>query len=490
MSVIRNLAGQTAIYGLSHIAARLLNYFLMPLHTWFFSKDQYGIVGEMYAYVAFLVVLLTYGMETAFFRFFNQNKDDQPRVYSTALISLIVSSTAFIILCSINAQPIANWLGYPNHSEYVIWFSMIVGFDAISALPLARLRAENKAKTFAKVNLISIGVNIGLNVLFLTLIMDPEGEIGIGYIFIANLLASIVKLALLFPQIARQKLVFVYDIWVKLIKYAWPILFFGLAGVINETLDRILIKDLRTDYWIEQGYFIKKAQTMALAENGIYSAVYKISMLITIFIQAFRYAAEPFFFSEANKEDAKKTYSRVMTYFVIVVSTLFLGVMLYLDVIKYVILPNHVYWDGLKVVPVLLLANIFIGIYFNQSVWYKLTDKTIWGLYLSLIGAVITIVLNLALIPKYSYVGSAWATFAAYGAMMVASYYFGQKHYRIRYNLKKIIFYVGLALLLYFLSLLLTFDRVVLDYIIKTLLFGFYVFIIWGLERPHLLFKK
>lgn len=491
MSGIKILAKQTAVYGLSSILGRFLNYLLVPIHTAYFTQVQYGVLTEMYAYVSLLVVLLTYGMETAFFRFFTKYPDKKGKVFGTALISLSVTAAIFILFCVFNKQAIADFLKYPDHSEYVVWFAIIVGFDAVSSIPLARLRSENNAKQFALVSLSNIAINIGLNLIFIFFFLDnsnPDG-IGIGYVFIANLIASIVKLALLSPKFFDIKIQFDKALWKEMFKYAWPILFFGLAGIVNETMDRIMLPDILYDKFIEEGMSAQDAGERAKAENGIYGAVYKVSILITLFVQAFRFAAEPFFFNqEKENPNAKKVYSQVMNIFVAIMSILFLGIMLYIDIIKYFI--DSSYWVGLKVVPILLLANIFVGIYFNQSIWYKLNGKTIWGLYLSLIGAGITLIVNVIFIPQYSYEACAWATFFAYLAMMVSSYYFGQKHYPIRYNVKKVMFYLGFAVALFFVGKYAVTGTPAIDYTIKTVIFSIYVFIIWGLERPNLLLKR
>ncbi len=486
MNPLKRLAGQTVVYGLSSIVGRFLNYLLVPLHTNVFSTDQYGIIGEMYSYVAFLVVLLTYGMETSFFRFWNKQDGNEASVYKTAVFSLLASSGIFILLSHLQSRSIADWLHYPNHSEYVTWFAIIVGLDAVSSLPLARLRASNKAVRFAKINLINVAINIGLNVFFIGYCIPTyenggnfithvfyAPSIGVGYVFIANLIASIVKFALVIPVIRIRGGGFSVAIWKQMMSYGLPMLFLGLAGIVNETIDRIMLKRILIH---------ERGELKTMATVGIYSAVYKISIVMLLFLQAFRYAAEPFFFSEEKSKDAKKTYSKVMTYFVIVMAGIFLSVMLFLDVVKYFI--HHDYWEGLHVVPVLLLANIFLGVYYNQSIWYKLTDKTMYGAYIAGIGAFITIVLNWWLIPIIDYTGSAWATFFAYGTMMVLSYIWGQRHYPVRYNLKKIIFYMALSLLLYGLALILDFDGGWLHYLIRFALIGIFLFAVYILEWP------
>ena len=490
MSVIKKLASQTAIYGLSSIVGRFLNYLLVPLHTseGVFDPAQYGIITEMYAYVAFLVIFLTYGMETAFFRFYTKDEFKKENVFATAVWSLIFTSGLFILSCYFFQIPIAEWLLYPNNSEYVFWFAMIVGLDAISSLPLARLRAENKAVKFATINIIGVAVNILLNLFFLAYCLPAykagvhnwmvdtfyNPEIGVGYVFIANLIASIVKFILLIPDIFRGRGKPQFTAFEKMILYGFPLLIAGLAGIVNETIDRILLKRL---------LFEDIGETETMTSIGIYGAVYKISIIITLFIQAFRYAAEPFFFSHEKENNSRDIYARVMNYFVIVCAVIFLGVMLYLDVIKYFI-PNQAYWAGLHIVPVLLFANIFLGIYYNQSIWYKLTGHTVYGALLAIGGAIITIVLNIIWIPILGYEGSAWATFICYASMMIASYFLGQKHYPVPYNIVKIILYLASAFGFYYASTILGDLPLFQQLSINTILFLIYVGMIYLIEKP------
>lgn len=347
---------------------------------------------------------------------------------------------------------------YPNHQEYVMWFAIIVSLDAISSFPLARLRLQNKATTFALINFANIGVNIGLNIFFLyyckrsfdagnsSWLIETfyNPNIGVGYVFIANLIASIVKFVLLIPYSNLGKLQFDFYNYKKMVRYTYPLLFVGLAGFVNETIDRILLKRLLINQ-----YSLKET----LGYIGIYGANYKLSLLITLFIQAYRYAAEPFFFNQEKKSDSKKTYSDLMHYFIIVVAFIFLLVMLNIDFVKYFI-NNEELWEGLDIVPILLFANIFLGIYYNLSIWYKLSEKTGYGAIISILGAVFTIVLNLILIPIIGFRGSAWATLFCYLGMALMSYYWGKKHYPIPYKIKKGTFYLILVLVLYFLSLL------------------------------------
>jgi len=487
---LKKLAGQTVIYGLTSIVGRLLNWFLVPVYLGIakFTTDQYGIITEMYSYVAFLVVFLTYGMETAFFRFSTQEEYDKKRVYSTIIYSLFTSSFLFIAGAFLFDQAIANWLKYPNNTEFVTWFALIVGLDAISSIPMAKLRAENRPLRFASVNFANIAVNIGLNLFFLAycLPMYKSGEtnwliitfynpeIGVGYVFISNLIASLVKFLLLLPSMLKARYGFELLLLKKMFIYALPLLIFGLAGIVNETIDRIMLKQMLFDVLGEKE---------TLSQLGIYGACYKISIIITLFIQAFRYAAEPFFFSQEKKKEAKETYAKVMTYFVIVCATIFLGVMLYIDFVKYFI-PNAAFWEGLKVVPILLSANIALGIYYNQSIWYKLSGKTQYGAYIGIIGSIITIGLNYIWIPIYGYVGSAWATLICYTSMMMLSFVLSRKHYPIKYNLLKMVAYLGLAFGIYFFTLYLALPTGLGKYGLHTLMIIAFLAVIYFFERP------
>lgn len=487
MNPLKKLAGQTAIYGLSTIVGRLLNYFLVPLYTHFFLPAEYGVVTEIYAYVAFFIVFLTFGMETTFFRLYN-NSEDKSHTYKHAFLIVGVINGGFLSLAVLFSSSIAAWMLYPDHPEYVVWLAMIVVFDAIAAIPLAKLRAENKAKKFAFVQLASIGTNIVLNLFFIAYLKnmyDSHGNdfflsslynpsIGVGYIFIANIFSSLIKPVLLLKSFPKPgKLSFDRKLVGQMFIYAFPLVIAGFAGIINETLDRILLKRL----------LYSQGEEFAMTQVGIYGACYKLSILITIFIQAFRYAAEPFFFSEAQGKDHKKIYSKVMTYFVITVTTIFLMVTLYIDVFKWFI-PQQAYWEGLKVVPILLMANIFLGIYYNQSIWYKLSDNTKYGALIAIIGACITLLFNYILIPKIGYMGSAWTTLICYASMMLLSYYFGQKIYPIHYNLRKILFYLISAVLLYRLGLVLTFDHIGLTIFIHTLILALFIWMAYTIEKP------
>ena len=419
MNPLKKLLGQTAIYGLSSVIGRLLNYLLVPLYTRYFLPAEYGVVTELYAYVAFLVIVLTYGLETAFFRF-SKKDNDVKVVYSTVLISLIVSSIIFVILMFASSSSIANWMGYAGHTEYIEWFAIIIALDAISSVSFAKLRAQNKAIRFALIRLGNIFVNISLNIYFIV-----YQEFGIEYIFIANLISSGITIFLLLPEMLTSVWSFDKILWKKMMIYALPLLIAGLAGMTNETIDRILLKHLLPN------------PDIAASELGLYGAFYKLSIIMTLFIQTFRFAAEPFFFAQQKEGNSRKIYADVMKYFTIIMAIIFLGVTIFYDVIKGFLGSEYHDERGFLVVSILLLANLFLGIYYNLSIWYKLTEKTKYGAYLSIFGAIITLGLNFTLIPIVGFVGSAWATLASYFSMTIASYYLGKKHFPIPYNIKR-----------------------------------------------------
>ncbi|MDZ4665228.1 MAG: oligosaccharide flippase family protein [Bacteroidota bacterium] len=483
---LKKLAGQTVIYGLGTILPRFMNFLLTPLLTYIFQKPvDYGVNSEMYAYIAFLNVIFSYGMETAFFNF-STKKEDKESVFNTALTSIIISSVSFCILLSLFAQPIANWLQYPDKLSYIYWTILILGTEALMAIPFAKLRINNKAKTFAILKAINVFVNVSLHVFFfvfcknayeanetgtLASLYDPH--IGIGYSFFAGLIANIVSLICLAPVFKEFKFKLNIPLWKEMFSYAWPLLILGLAGMVNETFDRIIIKKLLPE-------------DIGQHAQGVYGACYKIAMLMAIFRQAFTYAAEPFFFNSAKDKDSKKVYAFVMKAFVIFCSFLFLATMMNLPVIKRLMISSP-YWEGLAVVPILLLANLFLGIYYNLSIWYKLTGQTKFGAIITLIGAAITLAINFAFVPKYSYMACAWATFAAYGIMMVISYIIGQKYYPVKYNVRAISVFFILAVGLYLISLVWQdLDNKYLKLILNNLLVVLFVFFFYKLEFSNL----
>lgn len=450
MSSLRQLVSQTAIYGLSSIVGRFLNYLLVPLYTYTFSAGEYGVVSEFYAYAGFFAVLLVLGLETGYFRFRQRQEFSSDEVYRNALGFLLITSLGFIAAIYYWQQPLADWLQYPLHPEYLLWFGWILALDALSALPFARLRAENRAWRFAGIKMTEIFIAIALNLMFLLawpklqsvwpdseLAAYYDPELGVGYIFLANLAASVCKLLLLLPQFRAVRFQLDPRVLGPMLRYSLPMVIIGFAGMINEMLDRAILKvllpyDLPTN----------------LKMLGIYGACYKLSILMSLFVQAFRYAGEPFFFSYAGRADAKRAYALVMQYFVIAGVFIFLVVMLFIDLFKYFI--GEEYRVGLEVVPILLMANLLLGIYVNLSVWYKLSDRTGLGAWVSLAGAGLTIVLNICWIPVWGYVGSAWATLACYLFMVVLSWALGRRYYPVSYPVGKIAGYFALGLALYF----------------------------------------
>lgn len=490
MNQFKKLAGDTVIYGMSSIVGRFLNWWLMPLYVNLFAPEEYGIVTNLYAYVAFFMVFLTYGMETGFFRFASKNSESE-KVYSTSLVSLFVSSSVFLVLIMLFKNQLAGLIKYPEHPEYILWFGFILSIDAFTAIPFARLRLNNRPVKFAVVKLINIGFNIAFNLFFLLLcpkIMEnnPDSilrlvyspDIGVGYVFISNLLASVVTLLLLLPEIFKFSFYFNRVLFQKMLNYSFPILVVGMAGILIQQIDKILIP------------FLIPEDELPMKQLGIYGAAVKIAVLMNMFIQAFRYAFEPFFFSRAESKNDKNMYAEIMKYFVIFGLLIFLGMMLYIDVIK-LIIPFE-YEEGFSIVPVILLANLFFGIYFTLSLWYKLTDMTRYGAYIAITGTVITITLNFILVPEFGYKGSAAALLIAFFLMMVVSYFFGRKFYPVPYNLKRIGTYFAVAAVLFIISLFSSSQQALVKYPIHTFLLIIFVFTVYKLEKNQLkrLFKR
>jgi O-antigen/teichoic acid export membrane protein len=488
---LKKLVGQTAIYGLSSIVGRLLNYLLVPFYTRIFATGEYGIVTEFYAYITFLLILLTYGTETGFFRF-ARDKQIFNKVYSSIMTSLFISSSLFILLLVIFLDPLAELIHYVNHPEYLLFTGLIVAIDAFISVPFAKLRLQDKAIKFAILKLINIGVTIGLNLFFLLLCpklynSNPDSvllifyspDISVGYVFISNLIANIITLILLLPEILNVKYQFDKVLFKKILIYSAPLLIAGFAGMINETLDRILLKYILTNN-VNESY--------AMEQLGIYGANYKLAILMSLFIQMFRYAAEPFFFTNKNESNAKQLYAQATKYFIICGLAIFLVVILYIDIFKYFIGSD--FREGLSIVPILLIANLFLGIFFNFSMWYKLNDMTRYGAYLAIFGAIITILLNIILIPIYGYVGSAWATLICYVSMTVLSYYWGQKYYKIPYDLKSAFFYFGLTLILYFISVFIRPESQIMVYTVNTILLLIFIVVFIVKEKAWLLLKE
>ena len=455
MGAIKKLIGQTAIYGLSSILGRLLTYLLVPLYTRALPTGEYGVVTDLYSYMALLFALLLYGMETSFFRF-SETEEDQKKVLSTSSISIIISTFTFLILAFSFRQQIAEAMGYGEHIHYITWFLFIVGLDALTSIPFAYLRQQNKAMRFAGLKLINIFTFLGLNLFFILscpAIMEKgnshflfsfvqsffNSNDLVQYIIISNLVASGLTFVLLLPVYKQLKYGFDSRLWKKMMPYALPILVVNIAGLIPISLDKILLPSL-----------FNGSHEAGMQQLGIYGANAKIAVIMLLFIQTFRYAADPFFFSEARNKNAKQTYARVMHWFVILGSFIFLSAMMFIDVIKYFI--GAEYREGVFVVPILLMANLMLGIYYNLSFWYKLNNKTMYGAWFAIIGAVIAISLNYVLVPIYGMYGSAWSVFFAYITPVFLSFYYGRKHYPIPYKISSIIFYPVFVVTLFLIS--------------------------------------
>jgi len=453
MSALKKLLGQTAVYGLSSIVGRLLNYLLVPLYTYTLPTGEYGIVTELYSYVALIFAFLTYGMETTFFRF-SETEKEPIKVLSSSSISLLISTLFFLGFAWLFRGDIAQWMGYEAQQKYVSWFILIISLDVLSSIPFAWLRQQNKAMRFAVFKLINISINLGLNLFFIlycpAVLKSGEthflysfvgsffnGDQLVQYIFISNLVASGVTLVLLLPSYKALKFGFDSSIWKRMMPYALPILVVNITGLIPISMDKILLPDLYNG-----------SSEEAMQQLGIYGANAKIAVIMLLFIQTFRYAADPFFFSEAKNKNAKQTYAKVMHWFVIFGSFIFLSVMLFIDVIQYFV--GSSYREGLYVVPILLMGNLSLGIYYNLSFWYKLTNKTIYGAWFSVAGALVSIALNFLLVPNYGIIGSAWSVFAAYLVPTILSFYFGRKYYPIPYKSWAILVYPLLVVVIYY----------------------------------------
>ncbi len=490
---IKKLINQTAIYGLSSIVGRLLNYLLVPLYTRVFIPSEYGKVAILYTYVGFLFIFLTYGMETGFFRF-SKNDKYKSKVYASTLLPIFISSLLFVIAVILYAEPISKFINFEQDKSYIIWFAIIIGVDTFTAIPFAKLRLENKAARFATIKIINIVINIGFNLLFLVIIPyiiknNPDSivknfysaDIGIGYIFISNLIASLATVLLLMPDIfgVFKNFAFDFKVFKKIFVYSFPLLFAGLAIMINETIDRILLEN----FIVVPENIINKREFI-VSQIGIYAANYKIAILMSLFIQTFRYAAEPFFFSQADKKNSKKTYADVMKYFLVFSLIIFLGIIAYLDIIKYFI--DIRYHEGIIIVPILLMSKLFYGAVYNLSVWYKLTNKTMYGAYLAALGAVVTIVVNILLIPYIGYLASAWAAFICYFVMMISSYFIGRKYYKINYDLKQIGKYTIIAVFIYLIMSYIPSNNIILQYGINTVLLLSFISFFVLKEKLHL----
>ena len=446
MSNLKSLAKDTAIYGLSSIVARFINYLLVPIQTARFaaSGGEYGIITNVYAYVSLLIILLTFGMETTFFRFMSKEGEDPKKVYSTTLTIVMMTSLVSALLVLAFLHPIAAAAGYADHPEYVAVMYVTVAIDAFMAIPFAYLRYLHKPIKFALLKIVNILLNILLNILYLIVlpalkvnlfgIYDEQFTLDVAFVFYINLFCTCATLLMLWKEWVTIPFKIDKATCRRMLSYTWPLLVMGLAGQLNQAASQILFP-----------YLFDGAQETAREQLGIYGACIKIAMIMVMITQAFRFAYEPFVFGKSKDKDNRETYAQAMKYYLIFTLLAFLVVIGYLDILKYLI--GETYWEGLRVVPIVMAAEIMFGVFFNLSFWYKLTDRTIWGAYFSGIGAVVLIAIDILLIPRFSYMACAWAGFAAYATSMVLSYLIGQKYYPVKYPLGDIALYVWLAIM-------------------------------------------
>lgn len=498
MAGIKSLVKDTAVYGLSSIVGRFLNWCLVPLYVYIFDTAEYGIVSYLYGFTAVALVILNYGMETGFFRFANK-RDDPERVYTTSLISVGFTSLVFIVLLTLFLPGISRALLLPRHQEYVWLLGVTVAIDAFSNLPFAYLRFRNKAWTFAGIKLLNVGVNIGLNLFFLlacprieksapgliSWFYTPLGgsAYGIGWIFVANILSTLVVLLCLTPWLLKRKWRFDPELLHNMLKYSWPLLVLGVAGILSQNMGQLLIP-----------YIFKGQEEAARSMVGIYGANIKIAIVMVMFTQAFRYAYEPFIFSQAKAdgESRERAYCDAMKYFVIFGLLIFLGVMYFLPIIKH--FESAAYWAGLRVVPVMMIAELCFGIFFNLSLWYKLTDRTQWGMWFSLLCFVLMLVLNLWLIPAIGipdgYLGAAWSALISYFIVMLVSYFVGRHYYPIPYEVARIGAYTAFAIVLYLFGELLYWPGLIwATYLVRLVMLMVYVLVVARFEHVPVLSK-
>ena len=492
MSGIKRLAGQTLWYGVPTIASRFLGYLMnLTLPLIFAQPSKTADLTQVYAIIPFLNVLFTYGLETAYFRF--SQELDKKKLYNTLSVSLIASAIFFTALLFIFKDNIAEWASLEKHPGYINWMAGIIFFDTISTLAFARLRQENRPKRYAFARLASVLMNILVVVLFMGILpkylqTHPDSFVkniysgkdsGIVYYLIGNFCGSVLTFIILRKELSQIQFSFDSALWKKVMRYSYPLVIVGMGGIVNDMLSRLIYQHV-VDLPAEQ----------AKHELGVFANIIRLSILITIAIQAFRMAAEPFFFNRSKEENAPRTYARVMKFFILVCCFLFLGISLYIDVVKWFFLSIHrgEWTEGLYVVPLFAMANIFLGIYYNLSIWYKLTNKNMTGAVITLAGAAITIALNVILIPRFHYLGAAIATFVCYLFMMITSYVLGQKHYPVPYARKKLIAYLVLVTLIYLThrGIIYLWDNRWFNLAAATFLFGFFAWFVGKIERKEL----
>ncbi|MEP7269153.1 MAG: polysaccharide biosynthesis C-terminal domain-containing protein [Saprospiraceae bacterium] len=443
MSVFRKLAGETALYGLSSILARVVNFILVPIHTAVFTnRGDYGVIGQLYGWIAAAVVLYSFRLEAAYFRY--TSHDSSSKSYSNGKIFTLVISLVFSACILIFAKPIANWLQIEGFDYLIKYAALIISIDALCELPFARLRLQKRPIKFVTIKVISILANVFFNGYFL--LLGPKFNLPvpgdkIAAVFIANLIASVITLLLLNKEYLAQGFTANKEEIKKILTYAWPLLIVGLAAVMNDAMTRQFLG------WFATGNAEEKKILM-----GEYNACVKFGVFIALFVQAFRYAAEPFFFAHMHSKDAKSDYSKITTYFTQFTMIGFVSIMLYLDFIKNIVVRNPAYLHAIAIVPIVLMANVFLGIYYNVSNWYRLTDKTRFGMYSALIGVGLTLFFNIVLVPRYGYIGTAWAMFICYFGMTLVTYLWGQKYYPVNFELKKIFTAILGGLVIYLLN--------------------------------------
>lgn len=452
---MKSLAKDTALYGLSSILGKLLNWLLVPLYVVKVNDYEFGEVTQLYAWMGLLLVLLTYGMETGFFRFANKNEDSDPqKVYTTCLSSIWATTGVFALLVLAFLRPISISLGFAGHESYIVMLCAVICMDVLSSLPFAYLRLQKRPLRFAAIKLLFVFLNITFNLFFLVLcphlmenhaalisgVYDPAKS-GVFYIILSNLLSTGLMMTGLFPELFRVRYRFDWPLLKEILRYSFPLLILGVAGIINQTADKIMFPMLIPD------------ELEAKSQLGIYGANFKFAVVMIMFIQAFRFAYEPFVFGKNRNADNKKSYIEAMKYFIIFGLFIFLSVGLLLGFLPEVpVVRNHIkpeYFSGLAVVPIIMMAEFFFGIFFNLSFWYKLTDKTRWGAYFSVGGCILTIAMNILFVPRFGYMACAWTAFTVYLLMMLVSYFIGQRYYPIRYEVKNAVFYFVLAMVLY-----------------------------------------
>jgi O-antigen/teichoic acid export membrane protein len=471
MSKLRTLASETALYGLGSIVPRVLNFFLIALHTRVFHPGELGLYTNLYAWVAFLNIVYLFGLETAYFRFATRpgaNEADVFRSAQTFVLTLGILLTGLILFF---ARPAAAYFGIPDHPEFIQWLGLVMWVDAAVSIPFARLRFQKKAKQFVIAKVTNVALVIGLNLYFLLVIYDPA--VGIGFPILANLLGNTFYLLFFASTLIQWR-----PLWDKvtlreMFNYSWPILLMGLAGMTNEMFSRLTL-----GWWLPEGFYPGRDTDYAW---GVFGACFKYATIINVAVQAFRFAAEPFFFSNAQDKNSPELFARVNHYFIIVCSFMTLSVVIHLDWLKYLIDPP--YWEGLVVVPYLLFGYVFLGVYYNLSIWYKLTDRTYVGTAITVLGMLVTVGLNYLLIPVAGYLGSGWATLACYGVMAITSYALGQKYYPIPYAVGGALFYLGLTVLCINLARWITFDQPWVSFSFHTALMGVFALIVFVREK-------